>query len=105
MRRLPGLQDVSSDLQVESTQMIVNVDRQKGPVLGMLRGITISFKLAPRGSAWPSHTPNPGHGKAAGTSGYDYGGFLGPIGPLSDPVLEGAAVCVSARRRGGFTSR
>jgi len=72
--------------------MIVNVDRQKGPVLGMLPGITISFKLAPRGSAWPSHTPNPGPGKAAGTSGYDHGGFLRPIGPLSDPANYGGWV-------------
>jgi hypothetical protein len=41
MRRLPGLQDVSSNLQVEST--IVNVDRHEV----MLPGITISFRLRP----------------------------------------------------------
>jgi multidrug efflux pump subunit AcrB len=48
MRRLPGLQDVNSDLQVETTQTIVEVDRQTmRPVYAMLPGITISFKVAP----------------------------------------------------------
>ncbi len=41
MRQLPVLQDVNSDLQVESSQTFV--DRQKV----VLPGITISFKLAP----------------------------------------------------------
>ena len=41
MRQLPVLQDVNSDLQIESSQTFV--DRQKV----VLPGITISFKLAP----------------------------------------------------------
>ena len=35
MRRLPILQDISSDLQIKSPQAIVNVDRQKAAALGL----------------------------------------------------------------------
>ncbi len=35
IRKLPGLQDISSDLQVKSPQAILNVDRQKAAALGL----------------------------------------------------------------------
>jgi HAE1 family hydrophobic/amphiphilic exporter-1 len=35
IRRLPGLQDLASDLQIKSPQTIVNVDRQKSAALGV----------------------------------------------------------------------
>jgi len=35
MRRLPGLQDVTSDLQIKSPQTILNIDREKAAALGL----------------------------------------------------------------------
>jgi len=35
IRRLPGLQDISSDLQIRSPQAILNVDQQKAATLGL----------------------------------------------------------------------
>src|SRR5207253_8743223 len=35
IRRLPGLQDVTSDLQIRSPQAILNIDRQKAAALGL----------------------------------------------------------------------
>jgi HAE1 family hydrophobic/amphiphilic exporter-1 len=35
IRKLPELQDISSDLQIKSPQMILNVDRQKSAALGL----------------------------------------------------------------------
>jgi HAE1 family hydrophobic/amphiphilic exporter-1 len=35
IRKLPGLQDVSSDLQIKSPQTILNIDRQKAATLGL----------------------------------------------------------------------
>ncbi len=35
IRKLPGLQDVTSDLQIKSPQTILNVDRQKSAALGL----------------------------------------------------------------------
>jgi hypothetical protein len=104
MRRLPILQDVNSDLQVEISETIdldlkaegcdrLRDDRTKfsacvARAKVMLPGITISFKLAPGGSARPSHRPNPGHGKAAGTIGRDHDEFLQATGPISDPAND-----------------
>jgi HAE1 family hydrophobic/amphiphilic exporter-1 len=35
IRKLPGLQDISSDLQIRSPQTILNIDRQKAATLGL----------------------------------------------------------------------
>ncbi len=35
MRRLPGLQDVTSDLQIKSPQTILNIDRERAAALGL----------------------------------------------------------------------
>ncbi len=35
IRKLPGLQDISSDLQIKSPQAILNIDRQKAASLGL----------------------------------------------------------------------
>src|SRR6516162_2093610 len=35
IRRLPGLQDISSDLELKSPQTVLNVDRQKAAMLGL----------------------------------------------------------------------
>jgi HAE1 family hydrophobic/amphiphilic exporter-1 len=35
IRKLPGLQDISSDLQIKSPQTILNIDRQKAATLGL----------------------------------------------------------------------
>jgi HAE1 family hydrophobic/amphiphilic exporter-1 len=35
IRRLPGLQDISSDLQIRSPQTVLNVDQQKASTLGL----------------------------------------------------------------------
>ena len=35
IRKLPGLQDVTSDLQIKSPQTVLNVDREKAAALGL----------------------------------------------------------------------
>jgi hypothetical protein len=104
MRRLPILQDVNSDLQVEISETI-DLDRLKAEGCDRLRDDRTKFfvcgagegnasgdhdfiQACARGSARPSHRPNPGHGKAAGTTGRDHDEFLQATGPISDPAND-----------------
>ena len=51
MRDLPGLQDVTSDLQIKNPQVNVEIDRDKRPALGVTadadRGRPLSAPTAP----------------------------------------------------------